>query len=183
MARNVQFRRPIRSQSRKTSWQFGPSTGSVGVPAPQGVISTTATVLGGVGQEFLIDGITLVRTRGTLMAYLLTAGAASEGFACSFGIGIANVDAFTAGIVSLMTPFTNMDWDGWLYHVNFGLYSLDGSPTTEIGVSVGFREQVDSKAMRKVGINEVVYCALETVEAGTCTMNWFYQGRQLLKLA
>ena len=189
MAQRVGFPRGrIRSQRRKTSWGVGAATGTGGTP--EGDISSSTAVLATLGAAFTLDGITVVRIRGELTAWLKSAAASAEGFACAFGIGLARLPAFTAGVASVPTPLTDDDDEFWLYHRFFGLHAPDiiaGSASTDGDAQAAtiscIRLEVDSKAMRKVDINDVLYGCIETTEGGTAVMNWTFDSRILVKLA
>ena len=109
---------------------------------------------------------------------------AQDGFFFALGIGIATVQAFTdVGITALPLPLDDIGWDGWLFHQMGTLRtgekigsSLDTGPTDVL------QWEIDSKAMRKVSVNEVVYAVLQSVESGTATANVQMMTRALFKL-
>jgi len=41
---------------------------------------------------------------------------------------------------------------------------------------------VDTKAMRKIGLNEIVFAAIDTTLVGTASMRVFFNSRMLAKL-
>jgi len=187
MARGSLLRRPFpRSQRRKSSWDAGPaSTGTGGVQT----ISTTASTLMGVGQLAGEDGLTVVRIRGELLLYLDSATAGVNGLHGAFGIGVIGAPAFTAGVGSVPTPITEADWNGWMYYQNFAIMSaapLDGGVSADQDSinarSAVARIQVDTKAMRKIGLNEIVFAAIDTTLVGTASMRVFFNSRMLAKL-
>jgi len=171
---------------RKTSWEVGPQTTTTGGTVG---ISATAVLLAGTGAGILSDGVTLVRLRGNLNVFLTACDAAGNGFHGAFGIGICNSNAFTAGVASVLTPLADEGSETWLYHRYFGLFGGDAitagaavdanlvNPTT-----AAMNIEVDSKAMRKLNIGDVIYAALDVVEVGTCTMEWGFISRTLIKL-
>ena len=163
---------------RKSSWEFGPgSTGALSISS-----STTALVGGGVTVS--ANGATLVRTRGSLQAFLKTSDAANGGFHLVFGIGIASADAFGVGVTALPNPGDDPGWPGWLYWRVFDLHSFGATIAESMGAgglgSVQF--EVDSKAMRKVGVNEVIFASVQAIELSTATMSLFFESRCLFKL-
>ena len=188
MARFSRGSTPISSRSRaprrKTSWIFGPGDETITA------VSTSSSVILGAGLSVGADGLTLVRTRGELMLWLTAATALNNGFLGAFGIGVVTDPAFVAGIGSLPTPITEMDWDGWLYHRFINVISaetiLGGAVTDEAGqvhpVTAGQRIEVDSKAMRKIGVEEIVFAAIEVAEIGTAVMSVAFNSRLLVKL-
>ena len=189
MARLSSLRSRIpRGPRRKTSWSVGPRTADAfGTPGP--AFSGNSALLAATGAAVLSDGVTMVRLRGQLSAWLITADAVSTGFACAFGIGLARLPAFTAGIASLPTPFTDEDDELWVYHKYFGLFTpaaIAGGASTDadhlITNVATLNIEVDSKAMRKMDVNDVLYAALEVQEQGVATGNWAFSCRTLFKL-
>ena len=176
----------VRSLRRKTSWNIGPQTGVDG--APQGISASTASLATGLA-VVLESGLTLVRTRGDLNLILQIAGN-QEGFHGAFGIAIATSPAVTAGIASVPTPITEEDWDGWLYHRYFSLIAggaiaaaTAAQQADQVNASsAALHIEVDSKAMRKLAVDETLYAAIEVVELGTATMQWAFNSRMLVKL-
>ena len=80
-------------------------------------------------------------------------------------------------------PLTEQQWDGWLYWTPFSLHAL----TATIGEGVNApgayqRIVVDSKAMRKIAVEEGFYAALEVTEIGVATMHGFFDSRMLFAL-
>jgi hypothetical protein len=128
-----------------------------------------------------LDGLTLVRTRGAITAQLFTATAPGDGFFMGVGICIVTAEAFTVGTTAIPGPLETMDWDGWLYHRMDHMISQDASPAAADKLS-NIRYEVDSKAMRKVGVNDVMAMVVETVEIGTATGEIHGVSRILLKL-
>ena len=175
---------PLRQvQRRKTSWQPG-----TGRDAPTTVSGTGKSILN-LGIEFLQDGLTIVRTRGELLLYLESTVAGRDGFAGSFGIGVASAQAVAIGATALPGPSTDTDWDGWYYHTIMALRSIDlinsdAATAEDFGnvVTSALRLPVDSKAMRKVGINQVAFAMIEVTEVGTAVMQVNWNSRHLLKL-
>ena len=173
---------------RKTSWSIGPRTND-NFGSPQAAISTTSSVLATTGAAILADGVTIVRMRGNFRAWLISVNAASTGFACAFGVGLARLPAFTAGMASLPKPFTDEDDELWLYHRYFnltagGAIGAAASSDNDIvnAIVSGIDIEVDSKAMRKVDVNDVIYAAIEVQLSGVASMNWAFSCRLLAKL-
>ena len=168
---------------RLTAWGLGPGTTTVATT------STTSDAIIGSGAVPLVEGLTVVRVRGEFQAFLIAATGADDGFGCALGIGVANAQAFAAGIVSLNTPLDEADWDGWLYHRFFSLHSssvIDGSVAADADSinarSVAIRFEIDSKAMRKLSDEMVLYMALSVTLGGTAQMKFVGNIRILLKL-
>ena len=175
------------STRRQTSWEGGPATGTNGSVES---LTASANLVFNTGVIALIDGLTLVRTRGEFVAYLKTASAAGAGYAGAFGIGIVNENAFGIGATAILAPIDDEEWDGWLYHRFFSLTAadvIDGSVSADVdainSVSAAVRLEVDSKAMRKIEAEEVLFAAVQVTEALTATVDFAFNSRLLFKLA
>ena len=187
ISRGRSFQRTAGRKRRRTSWELGPKSDAAG--APQTITGSSAQVGGLVGVVGL-DGTTWGRIRGQFMAHLLTSGAVNNGYHGAFGIAVATSAAVTAGVASLPTPITEEAWDGWLYHHYFQIHSSGaitaaGAATQIVGpdsIAAAVRVEVDSKVMRKLEIDQTIYCAVEVSEVGTATMEWFFNSRALLLL-
>ena len=187
MARNLRGSTSLRRSVRhRSSWEVGPQTSGGG--APQAIGASVAQAAG-TGMVALVDGITLIRTRGELLMWLVTANAAGDGYHGAFGIAKATAAAFTSGIASVPTPITEDSWDGWLYHRFFSIHSVGAIGVSTAAdeqnqsnnVTAALRIEVDSKAMRKIDIDEVFYAAIEVTEHGTADMEWAFNSRTLVK--
>ena len=186
MARSLRKSFGSHPQRRKTSWNGGPGSGVDGALQTTGA---SGAVLWTTGAQVLAEGSTLIRTRGTGMLRLSSADAGSSGFHGAFGIGIANLNAFNAGIASLLTPLADEGWEGWLYHSYFALFG--GAPIAAAAAqdddqvnatSAAVRFDIDSKAMRKLDLDDVIYGVMDVVEVGTSVMGFAVNTRMLLKL-
>jgi len=172
---------------RQSDWGIGTQTG---VDGSAQELTASGSLLATGGVSTTLPGLTLVRTRGECLLFLSNATAANDGFDCAFGIGVVTDEAFAAGIVSIPTPITDEGSDIWLYHRYFSLSAsspLSGaaavdrtalSPATAV-----FRFTVDSKAMRKLTVQDTIFAALEVVERGTATLRWHFNSRSLFKLS
>ncbi len=175
---------PIRTARRSTAWDLGPG----GDTTTQR--TTTGAAIMGSGVTALVDGLTLVRTRGEFLAYIQVASAFLNGFSGAFGIGITTAAAFAIGVTAVETPLTDEAWDGWLYHRYFTCYANDTVATSVAAETANMvaptissvRIEVDSKAMRKVHDETVLYAAVEATLVGTATMQLFFNSRMLFKL-
>ena len=178
MARRRSFPRGT-SQRRRTGWTefVGDFTG-----APLTVTVTSVAIVG-PGFEVLVDGITLVRTRGLIQLALTANTAAGDGFQGAFGICKVSADAFAVGVTAVPSPLDDMDWDGWLWYSFFTL--IQGSVfSAQVSAGFGNKEMViDAKAMRKVGLNETFILVGEFVETGTASMLVSADSRALFKLS
>jgi len=167
----------FRGQSlrRKTAWTFGPGS----TAATQ--ISAASTVGIGSGVAALVDGLTMIRIRGSVSAYLESASAAKDGFHCAIGIGVFTEEAFAAGVGSMPAPLTDVDRDLWLYHRFFDIHVAGAAVVDSFQSSIQF--EIDSKAMRKWPESRVVGALIQVIEIGTATMQLFMDTRMLVKLA
>ena len=175
MARSSRSSRSrIVSTRRQTGWEQGPGGFTLFSSA-----GPTAGILG-PSTLLVVDGHTLVRTRGVYELVLKTAATVGDGFHGALGIGVVTEPAFSVGVTAIPTPISEVEWDGWLWHEFFSLTSPTVTPG-ENSASV-IRMPIDSKAMRKVGINEVIYAAIEMTEIGVATLDARLNTRILFKL-
>jgi len=187
MAALRRSRFPRTSVRHRSSWEIGPETSGLGGPQ---AITGNQVILAGTFVNALIDGQTLIRTRGEFLCYLLTASAAGDGFHGAFGIAKATSAAITAGVGSVPTPVTEEAWDGWLYHRYFSVIAPGPMAAAtaaqealqHAATTAAVRIEVDSKAMRKVDINEGFYMAIEITEHGVATAEFLYNSRMLVKV-
>jgi len=161
---------------RKASWDEGPFGRAQ-------VTSNVLTIIP-TGQAAGQDGLTIVRIRGELLLALSTVTAALDGFRrCACGIGIFDTKAFSGvGVTAMPGPLTEMDWNGWLWHWTGAVTGM--STTTDgNGGSSAARIVIDTKAMRKIGLQEVVGAVFETSdEVGTAVLEVYMSTRMLAKL-
>ena len=165
---------------RLTSWELGPG----------GTAPTPSTA---AGQLFLgstvsptLDGLTLVRLRGTFDAYLNLATASNDGFAGAFGIGLTTTNATLIGATATPGPITDEAWDGWIFHKYFSLkspqaHAAGAAPAGET-LPGHVNIEVDSKAMRKVVVESSIFAMVELVEVGTAGVEFHFNSRMLVKL-
>ena len=186
MARSRGFAQ--RGPRRQTSWEIGSQTGVDGASIS---IVASSSVLGAGGASAAEDGLTLVRTRGDLNVFITGVAASLNGFHGAFGIGIVNENAFAAGVGSVLTPITDESWDGWIYHRYFGIFTAGPVAAATAAQqadqvnsnSAVVHVEVDSKAMRKLNVQDTIYCALEVVELGAASaMGWSFNSRSLVKI-
>ena len=178
MARFRGGSRPVQSQRRKTEWTEGPGSSTVTT-----FTASTAIILG-FGILLEAGGITLVRLRGSFQAYITSQDSIDSGFHCALGVGVASQDAFAVGVTAVPNPIADMDWPGWLYHRFFDVHGASSTVANSWGANgLGVAQfEVDSKAMRKVGINEVIFATVETVEDAASGMSVWFDSRTLFKL-
>ena len=97
-------------------------------------------------------------------------------------MGVVTSQAFSTGIGAMPTPITEMDWDGWLWHSFFEVHGPVVSSTELNSPAMAQRIEIDSKAMRKLGLQETLFMAAEFTELGTATATIRVGTRVLLKL-
>ena len=158
---------------RPTDWTFGPGG------TAKTSLSASSSVILGAGISPDADAFTVVRLRGRLELTMLTSSAPGAGFHGAFGIGVVAAPAFIAGITALPTPITELDWDGWMYHQVIGVTGQ--AAASPFGETSAISMEVDSKAMRKMDIQMIIFAAIEVVEIGAATADVFFNSRMLVK--
>ena len=122
------------------------------------------------------DRETLIRTRGSMVGWV--DGAEAPAVAAQISVGLILVPEGTQSTV-LWSPLTDSDAP-WFYYSTFLLgyeeYVVD---VIQNPVISGFREVVDSKAMRRVRNQEIQMVVENTTLAGALTANVWMGGRFL----
>ncbi len=183
MARYARYPRPFRAgrARRLTAWGVGPDGVSQQLTSSGSLLFTN-------GASPASEPVTIVRTRGSLLFYLSASVTGGDGYHGAVGIGIVEANAFNAGIASMPTPITEEDWDGWMWHQYFHLLaptpiaggaSQDGDAMLTVGAIL--RQEIDSKAMRKIHAEEVLFAAVEATEIGSATIVCALRTRILVK--
>jgi len=165
------------STRRATAWGFGP--GGTSFTA----ISSSASAFIGSAIVPTEEGMTIVRIRGDMVIGLTLATGAVDGFTGAVGIGVTTAVAVTGGIGSVPTPITEQDWDGWMWHQFIQVFGPVASSTDIAPAVTSQRVSIDTKAMRKLPDEMIVYAALELVESGTATASLAFDTRMLIKLS
>ena len=163
----------VRTQGRKTAWIEGPGTFT-----DNGVSAGTGNYVMGLGSQALADGLTLVRTRGVVELVLGSNGAAGDGFTGAVGVGLVTAQAFAAGAAAMPTPVAEIEWSGWLWHEQFSLRAGVAADSSRPHLNL----KIDSKAMRKLGVEEVLFMSVEITLIGAATMEVTGGCRMLIKL-
>lgn len=167
----------MRSPRRKTSWVLGPGEDDLGTSVN---LSADGTTIFGSGISPTIDELTLVRLHGEMRLTMTSVAAAADGFGYAIGVGICTADAFAIGVTAVPNPFDDIDWPGWLFHDIGFLYSTAAS--VGHGLDCSRAVPIESKAMRKLRTNEVMFLAIQVDEIGTATLNVNAATRALFKL-
>ena len=165
---------------RKRSWAVGPRVGATPL-----TLGTTPNQLWGVTAVPNIDGLTLVRLRGEILIYLLTASAVGDGFSGALGICIASDEAVAAGAASIPDPrmANDGDWNGWLFHQIFDVHAATTTAGDLAQSPAGiFRMTIDNKAMRKIPVGSTIVGVLGATEVGTATGEVWSNTRSLILL-
>ena len=178
MARSRRGFNQVRSQKRLPSWSQGPGSDTV-----QTLVAEGKTILGS-GIQPVVDGLTVVRTRGILELVLKTSSTAGGGISGAFGIAVCTNDAFAVGVTAVPDPVADAGWNGWAYHYFFGVHSL--TATIADGVNAGAvydRHVIDGKAMRKLADDMTYYGVIEvSEEIGSVACDVHFDSRVLFKL-
>jgi len=178
MARGRQF--PLRSQSlrRQTSWGVGCSSSDQFITASDLTLWTLGSAL------TTETKVTIVRIRGFVNLTLEAVAALGDGFTGAVGIGVASSAAFTAGVAAIPTPLTEIGWPGWIWHQLFGIRAVTATIADGANAQGAvLRMEIDSKAMRKFGTDQILYGCIEVVEQGTATIEMHARTRVLDKLS
>ena len=162
---------------RQVSWVIGPEGLIAAISAPTNNIFPTGTIA-------IESGLTLVRTRGELLVYLVTAGGANiEGFRWAFGMCIVTENAAGIGVTAVPGPITDIAWDGWFVYET-GQVATQGGTLDQGSLTSAVRIPIDSKAMRKFKESDVVLGVLEVFEQGAdSVMAAHLSSRMLVKLS
>jgi len=167
-------RRPlVRSSRRSSQWSAGSRVSTL-----QSVTAAGKTTWD-VGQVSTASS-TVIRIRGHFTAQLSVVTTAHDGYSvCGIGIGVVSDDAFQIGSSAMPGPISDSNWD-WMF-VNY--FSLVGESVTESFQGLGaIRIPIDSKAMRKLKPNQVVFGMLETSnEVGAATIQLQAMTRMFIK--
>ena len=177
MARPRGFQHRSRSPRRSTTWGFGPDAVLASSGATPSLLFTTGIAL------VVQPKATIIRLRGDALVALTAAGSAGDGYTGAFGIGIVSAEAFAAGPASCPGALTDSEDDIWFYHQFFSARSVTATIADGVnGPSVVQRFEVDSKAMRKLTIDQVVFGSFEAFETGVAVVQFNFDSRMLVKM-
>ncbi len=180
LARSRRFPHQGRSR-RATTWDSGPNQTKATLSATGKTIWTNGVTLVGDSE------VTIVRTRGQLIIQVNLATSASDGMNGAVGLGIVSSEAFAAGAASVPGPFSQPDWQGWFWHEYWSVYGVAAQSAGQDvarNANVDQRIVIDSKAMRKLKFNEVIFgCWEVAAETGTAAIIVQADVRQLVKIA
>ena len=166
------FNRP--QQRRRSEW-LGNEITTGGINSV-GAAAATIYQAKDIRTDAAMFGGTLARTHGL---FSITSDVPVSGESPFGAIGIAVVDgeAFDAGVASLPTPYTEADDGKWLFH-SYWQVAIRSST-----VDFGFNTQItiDSKAMRKLGANDVIVWIIEN-KSSAHAASFFWATRMLIML-
>ncbi len=158
---------------RNLTWDQGPGQTTATV------FSSSTTAVIGSGISPTVGTLTIRRIRGVLEFLQITGAGTGEGFHYAAGIGVASQDAFLAGVAALPNPLDDMTW-GWMWHHIGNVRMVTATIADGVnGSSVHERVEIDGKAMRILGENDIVFMSVQAIEAGTATMDVFGNTRLL----
>ena len=166
----------IGGAKRQTNWFF--------LSAATTAINGSAVLVASLNAAGLAKRpFTVVRTH--LMVYLRNDQlGASELVIAGVGMAVVSEQSSAVGVTAVPTPLTEEAWDGWLYHRYFALFANSLTESEFLGSDGATLEtEIDSKAMRKLQIDQAIFMAIEVAEVGTATMFWSANTRTLVKLA
>ena len=138
------------AQRRPTFWE-----GAIfqALPSVAGAVATVNTLVTEANLEN-VPNSTVVRVRGN---YGWSVAGANGSGACTLGIMLVNAPALAVGIGSLPTPLTDIGSD-WLWWDSFG---WDNVGTVGDGPVLAGQRMIDTKAMRKTALNQVLVLITE----------------------
>ena len=182
MAHGRSFSRgSARAPRRLTSWELGPGGDDAAFDVQ--LVAATSNIIFGSGITPVIPHLTVTRLRGLFKYSLRSADAAGSGFSGAVGIGIVSADAFGVGVTAVPKPFADAQWPGWLWHHFFHTTAPIGALSASNDQSVGETSVViDSKAMRKLRLNEVLFAVAELNEVTSASVLVALVSRVLVKL-
>ncbi len=159
MARRRVFQR---AAARRTSWEGSQISLS---------LTTAVQAQGSLVSESVLETFpnpTIVRIRGEVNVAVTAAGAGGANSNCVMGIKLTTASAFAAGGASVESPFTEIGGD-WIWWHSATMRNSAAFTTTDSDLDGGrfVRVPVDSKAMRKVGPNQVLIFVAHNVVSGS----------------
>ncbi len=141
-------------------------------------LSAGAVAFNALGAQHLPE--TLLRLRGEWAAVL--SGASVTGVGVAVVAGLILVPEGT-GTTVLWSPISDGDAP-WIWWDALQLmYTEQVTDVTWSAVTSSGRRVVDSKAMRKLGIDDAIFGCLEVTEVGAASLSWRVDSRMMFKLA
>lgn len=107
-----------------------------------------------------MDRPTIVRLRGMWNPLITAAGASSTPVFFWVGIGVQNEKAVTMGAGALPCPYTDGDWNGWLYMVQA---IVNTANPTVLNMSANPVSVIDGQGQRRIGEDDLLFGSCELV--------------------
>ncbi len=153
----------VRHAKRKTVWVGTATVARIAVASATKVIHSSFAP-----DDLAMLAPTVARVRGIFNVFP-TAFSVDLNWTGALGLCIVSDEAFAAGVASIPGPHNEDDWGGWIVHQYFGGHfdaDVDGNTLCDTMYTI------DSKAMRKVEINEtLVWVVQSTTGAFTIDLN------------
>ena len=177
MARRHQSSRFREVHRRATFWGRSPADTGVTVLAAATAVLDSSSVP-------ITQGQTIVRTRGTI-SVKSDQTTAPENIVGAVGFAVVSDEAFTAGVASIPTPYTDSDSELWFMH-QFFTYGYEFVQIDATGVQINTdvfgNWSFDSKAMRKMESGQTLVIVVENGSASS-GMHYFLNYSVLFKVA
>ena len=172
------IRRPSRSvvtraPRRKTVWIGTATASAVTVGAGASVVHSSF-----VPSALSMLAPTVVRVRGDLLVHPVAFGVDAN-WSGAYGLCLVSDEALAIGETAIPRAFDDDDWSGWLVHGYFTGHLEFQSSTSELVMPQV--QVIDSKSMRKVGVNESLVWMFEN--NSSVSVRASLQARVLVKLS
>jgi len=132
-------------------------------PANQGYLAVASGGATLISSFVPGEALTITRIRGQV-SVIPNPVSADLDVVGAIGEGVVSAEAFAAGVGSIPEPFTDGDWGGWMSWRAFSFH-LEFSDGTGLNF-VDWTFEVDSKAQRRIGSNEVLVQICESQVGG-----------------
>jgi len=163
-----------RAARRSTFWEGG----NIGLASVATGTNVVATLIPEASLEN-VPNSTLIRIRGSVLV-AATTGSVGALAVATLGIKLSTAAAVAGATVEGPNVDIGSDWIWWTA-VGLSQQNTIAVPTPD-GLTLMHRVDIDSKAMRKVGLNQVlVFVAQNTVVAATLTYEVVGAARVLFK--
>ena len=129
--------------------------------------TTGAKAVGSFGFALLVPAATLVRTRGSFTASVVTSGTAASHKLITMGLTVVSIDAFNAGLNSLPTPIDEGErmWQTWAAVTPYA----DAATPAEGAFGQVQSFDLDSRGMRKLKVGDVLAIMFEGLQLSATT--------------
>ena len=158
MANRSRGRAPLRRADRLMVW-LGVDIDLINVAAATPILAGTLNAA-----ALAIRPFTIVRIRG-MVQWNSDQSAASESPGGAVGEIVVSEAAAAAGVGSVPTPTTESDGNWMVYQLLLSVFTLGDATGFEEVTGKGSYWEIDSKAMRKVGIDDQLALVVENADA------------------